>query len=207
MKNVRLLTLVMTLGMACNVFAEGDAAAGKSAYATCTACHGANGEGNKALNAPKLAGQEDWYLVRQLQSFKEGIRGSDAKDMFGMQMRPMAMILADDKAIADVAAYIGTFEAKAVAATIEGDAAKGKAAYGVCTACHGPKAEGNAGLNAPRLAGMDDWYQVTQLKNFKAGIRGKHPKDSYGAQMQPMALTLADDQTILDVVAYINTLQ
>ena len=30
--------------------------------------------------------------------------------MFGMQMRPMAMSLADDKAINNVAAYIATFK-------------------------------------------------------------------------------------------------
>ena len=206
MKNLQLLTLVMTLCMACNALAEGDAAAGKGLYATCTACHGANGEGNKALNAPKIAGQEEWYLIRQIQNFKKGARGGDPKDMFGAQMRPMAMTLADDQAIANVSAYIAALENKAPATTVEGDAAKGKATYGVCVACHGAKAEGNKALNAPALAGMDDWYQVTQLKNFKAGVRGKHPEDTFGAQMQPMALTLPDDQAILDVVAYINTL-
>jgi cytochrome c oxidase subunit II len=33
---------------------RGDAVAGKVAYATCAACHGANGEGNIALNAPSM---------------------------------------------------------------------------------------------------------------------------------------------------------
>ena len=59
--------------------------------------------------------------------------------------------------------------------------------------------------NAPRLAGMSDWYMVTQLKNFKQGIRGAHPKDMYGPQMASMAAILADDQAIEDLVAYINT--
>jgi cytochrome c oxidase subunit 2 len=193
--------------MACNVFAEGDAAAGQAMYLSCPACHGANGEGNKALNAPKLAGQEEWYLVRQIQNFKKGIRGGDPKDMYGAQMAPMVATLIDDKAISDVAAYIATFESKPSKTTVTGDAAKGETGYGVCKTCHGEKAEGKKEMNAPRLAGMDDWYQVTQLKNFKAGIRGKHPDDTYGAQMQPMAMILADDQAIADVVAYINTLQ
>ena len=35
--------------------AKADAAAGAGQYAVCTACHGANGEGNPALNAPRLA--------------------------------------------------------------------------------------------------------------------------------------------------------
>ena len=60
-------------------------------YTTCVACHGAKGEGNKALNAPAIASQEAWYIARQLKNFKEGIRGTHEKDMYGMQMRPMAM--------------------------------------------------------------------------------------------------------------------
>jgi cytochrome c oxidase subunit 2 len=45
-----------------------------------------------------------------------------------------------------------------------------------------------------------------QLKNFKAGIRGAHPDDTFGAQMRPMAMILAGDQDIADVVAYITSL-
>jgi cytochrome c oxidase subunit 2 len=89
---------------------KGDATAGKAAYAICASCHGANGEGNKALNAPTIAGQQDWYIVRQLQNFKKGVRGADSNDSYGQQMRPMAMILADDTAINNVAAYISTLK-------------------------------------------------------------------------------------------------
>ena len=88
--------------------AAGDPARGQAFYATCGACHGANGEGMQALNAPALAGQEEWYVVRQLQNFKNGIRGSNPQDTFGMQMAPMAMTLPDDQAIEDVAAYISS---------------------------------------------------------------------------------------------------
>ena len=93
---------------ACGAFAAGDADRGKAMYATCGACHGVNGEGMEALNAPRLAGQEEWYVIRQLQNFKTGIRGTNPKDTFGMQMAPMAMTLPTDQAIEDVAAYIKT---------------------------------------------------------------------------------------------------
>jgi cytochrome c oxidase subunit 2 len=86
--------------------AAGDPAKGKTLYATCGACHGANAEGMEALNAPKLAGQEEWYTVRQLQNFKSGVRGGNPRDTYGMQMAPMAQLLTDDQAMADVAAYI-----------------------------------------------------------------------------------------------------
>lgn len=93
-----------------SALAAGDPARGKALYATCGACHGANGEGQEALNAPALAGQEDWYVIRQLQNFKNGIRGANPKDTFGMQMAPMAQTLPTEQAIEDVAAYIGTLE-------------------------------------------------------------------------------------------------
>jgi len=83
-----------------------DAERGKTLYATCGACHGPNGEGMQALNAPRLAGQEAWYVVRQLQNFKSGVRGTNPADTFGLQMAPMAQILPDEAAIEDVAAYI-----------------------------------------------------------------------------------------------------
>lgn len=90
--------------------AAGDPARGKSLYATCGACHGANAEGMQALNAPALSGLEEWYIVRQLKNFKQGIRGSNPKDIYGMQMAPMAQTLPDEQAMEDVAAYIKTLD-------------------------------------------------------------------------------------------------
>ena len=43
-----------------------DAAAGQNAYAVCMACHQPDGSGNQPLNTPAIAGQEDWYLERQV---------------------------------------------------------------------------------------------------------------------------------------------
>jgi len=187
--------------------ADGDAAKGKVSFTVCEACHGKTAEGNKALGAPRLAGQAGWYLARQLGNFKQGLRGVDTKDTFGTQMRPMAQTLADDAAVANVVAYIGTLQSPAPAATVQGDAAAGKAAYATCAACHGANGEGNQALNAPKLAGQHDWYIVRELQNFKAGLRGADAKDSFGAQMRPMAATLADDAAINNVAAYIATLK
>jgi cytochrome c oxidase subunit II len=89
-----------------SAFAAGDPERGKTFYATCGACHGQNGEGQQALNAPALAGQEEWYVIRQLENFKNGVRGGNPADTFGMQMAPMAQTLPDAQAMEDVAAYI-----------------------------------------------------------------------------------------------------
>ena len=85
---------------------SGDAELGKATYITCVACHGADAMGNQTLNAPPLKGQADWYMKRQLQNFKVGMRGSAPGDISGMTMRPMSMTLADDAAIQNVIAYI-----------------------------------------------------------------------------------------------------
>jgi cytochrome c oxidase subunit 2 len=185
----------------------GDAAAGEPLYAVCAACHGAQGEGNPALNAPKLAGQGDWYLKRQLLHFKSGARGTHEKDVFGKMMAPMAATLADDAAINNVIAYIKKLPDSPAAATVKGSAKDGHDPYVNCAACHGADGRGIQATNAPRLKGMSDWYLVTQINNFRHGIRGKHPKDVYGSQMANIAAMLNSDQATADVVAYINTLQ
>jgi cytochrome c oxidase subunit II len=186
--------------------AAGDAVAGQSLYATCAACHGAQGEGNPALHAPKLSGLGGWYLTRQLRQFKLGSRGAHEKDVFGKMMAPMAATLADDAAIENVAAYINTLPDTPAATTVKGDANKGRRRFATCGTCHGPDGRGIAATSAPRLKGMSDWYLATQLKNFREGVRGAHPQDLYGSQMALVAAMLADDQAVSDIVAYINSL-
>jgi cytochrome c553 len=72
-------------------------------------------------------------------------------------------------------------------------------------ACHGDRGQGNQALNAPKLAGQADWYVASQLRKFKAGLRGTHPDDPTGALMRPMAMPVPDE-AIPDLVAYIRTL-
>ncbi|MFP6815321.1 MAG: c-type cytochrome [Pseudomonadales bacterium] len=184
-----------------------DVAAGKAAYAVCAACHGANGEGNVALNSPRLAGQEPWYLQRQLEAYRAGHRGTAPGDIHGMQMRPMAMITADPTTQANLIEYIETLPVVPAAITVAGDPAAGQAMYAVCVACHGPAGEGLEALGGPRLAGQNDWYLVRQIKNYQNGMRAYDGADTFGLQMKPMAGLLTSDKAILDVVAYINTIR
>ncbi|RLA26535.1 MAG: hypothetical protein DRR15_19640 [Gammaproteobacteria bacterium] len=184
----------------------GDADAGASQFAICTSCHGQNGEGLQALNAPKLAGQSDWYLKSQIKSYQNNIRGSHEDDALGKQMAPMARTLGSEEAINDVVAYIQTLPDHAAAKTIEGDVIAGEKAYAVCSYCHGGDALGIQAMNAPRLAGMTDWYLENQLNNFQLGIRGEHRSDYYGKQMGYMAKVLHDEDAVKNLIAYINSL-
>ncbi|MBT78664.1 MAG: cytochrome c oxidase subunit II, partial [Chromatiales bacterium] len=76
-----------------------------------------------------------------------------------------------------------------------------------CSACHGVDGKGNEALGSPDLTIPNDWYLVRQLRNFKSGRRGSHPGDTYGMQMRASMQLLADNEAIIDVVSYINTLQ
>ena len=185
---------------------KGDAVAGQANYGVCVACHGAQGEGNPVLNAPKIAGQEAWYMRRQLEYYKSGARGAHPEDTFGMQMAPMASTLVDAQAVENVIAYIQTFPDEPAPVTVLGDVEAGESIYNTCGACHGIDGEGIFATNAPRMAGMSDWYLVSQLKHFREGIRGAHRLDKYGMQMRMMAEILNTDDAINDVVAYMNTL-
>jgi cytochrome c oxidase subunit 2 len=190
-----------------NSVQAGDLERGKQLYFTCIACHGDKAQGKSVLKAPQLAGQESWYLESQLKKFKEGIRGSHPKDTRGRQMAPMAKTLVSEMDVKNVATYISSLIPHSPQKTIQGGSSeKGKIAYATCMACHGDKAQGNSSLKAPGLKNLPDWYLMTQLKNFKQGIRGANPKDIEGMQMKPMANMLVDEQAIKNVIAYIETL-
>lgn len=82
---------------------------------------------------------------------------------------------------------------------------RGAELFTVCEVCHGESGEGNEDFGSPKLAGQHDWYLVTQLTNFRDGLRGAQEDDENGQVMAPQAASL-DDQDIEDVVAYIMTL-
>lgn len=184
-----------------------DSRDGATIWTSCATCHGAQGEGNKELSAPALANQDPWYLKRQMEMFRNGGRGAAPGDTTGSQMAAMAQALPDEEAVDAVVEYIdNNLAATLPVATIEGDAVNGRDHYDmICGACHGPGGEGNAILGAPRLAGIDDWYLVEQYGKFAEGLRGGSADDNYGRQMRMMSEALPDQQTLHNVVVYIQS--
>jgi cytochrome c oxidase subunit 2 len=201
------LLVLISLCAGFSAQAAGNIEKGKMLYNICATCHGSNAEGMLVLNAPANAGQDPWYITRQLKNFREGIRGAHPQDTFGAQMRPMAMMLTNDQSIADVLAYLTSIDIPDPPKTVDGNIEAGKKAYQKsCIACHGEFGEGSQLLNAPRLSNQHDWYLVKQLEHFQASVRGTHKNDIYGAQMRIMAQMLETDKQIKDVVAYIATM-
>jgi len=184
----------------------GDAARGEVLYALCTQCHGDAGEGNRLALAPSIAGLAEWYVDAQLKNFKSGVRGTHPDDVGGLRMHPMSLYLRSDEDIAALAAYVSAMPAPELGTTVVGNAAKGAEYYKTCQACHGAEGAGNQQTNSPRLVGTSDWYLVDTLKKYKAGIRGGNPGNANSVMMRGMAMSLADDQAVNDVVAHILTL-
>lgn len=81
---------------------------GKDLFSSCASCHGTSGQGLEALGAPRLAGQNDWYLMAQLKHFAQGRRGYDPADTGGQQMRAAMSELMDIGDYEAVIAYINT---------------------------------------------------------------------------------------------------
>jgi len=201
LRSVRLAVAIVALATTASVAAQ------SLDLSYCITCHGANGNGNPAIRAPKIAGMEPWYLKRQLDAFAAGTRGVDPADESGHEMQPVGLRLKQAGITDQAIEFVGTFRATNPTATVTGDQDRGKTLYATCAACHGAKGEGNAALTAPALASRSDWYLITQLKNFSTGVRGGDGADAPSAQMRAIAQTLTDTAAVNDVVAYINTLR
>jgi cytochrome c553 len=171
---VTLLLLSCLTVVPLGALAAGDAAAGKAKAATCSACHGADGNSTNP-EWPKLAGQHPGYLAKQLQEFKAGRR-------VNATMSPMAAPLSDED-IADLSAYYAGQRLRLGAADPAqvqlgeqiyrgGNAVSGVAA---CMACHGPSGSGNPSARFPALSGQHSAYVMKALQDYRSGARQNDP--------------------------------
>ena len=196
MKKLILSVLVATAaGVA---FAGGNADAGKKLASQCTACHGADGNSAAAL-FPKIAGQNENYIVKQLQDIKSGARPVS-------QMTAIVAKLSDQD-FADLAAYyaqqnVQTGVAKAdlvkLGESIYRGGIKAKS-IPACTGCHGPAGDGNNGAKYPALAGQHAGYIESQLKAFR--LASDEP-DAQGARKND-----GDTRIMRDVAAGLSDLE
>lgn len=204
LSRIALTSWIGTLFLMCSPAAF--AADGENLFASCVACHGNKGEGNAALNAPAIAGQDAVYIERQLRNFRNRRRGADKSDALGVQMQAAATALTDDAAVAKVASYVANLPKTVNASPARGNLHNGNNLYqGKCGACHGGTAEGNPALKSPRLAGLDAPYIKRQFAHFRDGVRGTDPQDTPGRQMAMMAKTLPTDRDLDDIIAFIHS--
>ena len=159
-----LISLIVSVGLI-SAAQAGDAVAGKAKAATCGACHGADGN-SLAPNFPKIAGQGERYLVKQITDIKNGDR--QVPEMIGFVMG------LTETDIADIAAYYATQTAGGGAADpalveagkrifLGGNEETGVPA---CIACHSADGKGMAAAGFPSIAGQHAAYTEKQLTDF-----------------------------------------
>jgi len=122
-------------------------------------------------------------------------------------MYPMSLWLSGEDDLRAVAGYVASLPpARPQPVLSGGSAERGRVLFKTCAACHGPDGAGKPAVHAPRLAGGSDWYLLSALQKFKAGVRGADPRNPNGAIMRAMASSLPTEQAMKDVIAYIMTL-
>lgn len=169
-------------------------------YYSCRSCHGDDGLGSPAINAPRIAGQSESYIARQLANYRDGVRGAHPDDTYGRQMALMASGL-DSEKISELARFISAMPSRE--STGESVQSADSALYQSCAACHGAKGEGYPALLSPRIGGMDARYIATQLRHFRDGIRGTSRADSAGQTMRAALPASLDDTGIEKLARYI----
>ncbi|OYO31915.1 cytochrome c [Janthinobacterium sp. PC23-8] len=181
------------------LYAEGDAARGLPA---CVSCHGAAGNSTIAVN-PKLAGQHENYLYKQLVDFTTPQRNQPVMSTYAKMLSD-----ADKK---NVAAYLGAQLAKPGAAKNKNTVELGKKIYrggiaakqvAACASCHGAAGNGIP-VQYPRIAGQHQDYTVAQLTLFRS-TKADARKNS--EQMHAIAARMSDDE-IAAVADYIAGLK
>ena len=180
----------------------GDATAGQAKAAVCGACHGLDGNSSDA-QYPKLAGQSEPYIVRQLTDFKSGKRQNPI--MLGMatplstqDMHDIGAYFASQKSRPGVADQALVEPGQALFR--EGDP---KRDIPACMACHTIDGSGNPGAMYPQLAGQHAQY-------IEAVLKAWHDGDSWGSdahsQIMPTIAKKLDAKDITAVASYIEGL-
>ncbi|MDH0895659.1 MULTISPECIES: c-type cytochrome [Pseudomonas] len=174
--NKVLVSLLLSLGVSVAAHAAdagkivGDAEAGQAKTAVCGACHGADGN-SPAPNFPKLAGQGERYLLKQLHDIKGGKRV--VLEMTGM-LDPLS-----EQDLADIAAYFAS-QNMSVGAADPNLVQRGQELFRggkleegmpACTGCHSPDGAGLAAASFPKLGGQHAQYVTKQLTDFREGNR------------------------------------
>jgi cytochrome c oxidase subunit 2 len=178
-----------------------------SSLAMCGSCHGSSGEGNAALGAPRLAGQQPLYLLTQLQNFKAGRRGYDPRDTYGSQMRAI-LAGVDEREFEALAAHFAGQELDPQPVAAAKPVGDGAALYqGTCAACHGPDARGFSHLKTPDLSILTADYIDRQLLHYQQELRGADAHaDQLGIWMRGISLQIETDAQRAALVDYIGSL-
>lgn len=160
--------------------------AGRERASLCRYCHGETGSSERDY-IPNLAGQDEAYLVHQLEQFISGARKQSV-------MEGLAKNISMEDQVNLVLFYANNKPTRRF--DIQGDIAQGRIGFeSYCAACHGPVGKGQG--KAPRLASQPQTYLKQTLSNLKM-----HTDDRSVKEMEPI-LNAIDNKMITDISAYL----
>lgn len=185
-------------------FASAHLYADSALYKPCAVCHGDKAEGNAALSAPRLAGQNAAYITEQLHNFRSGKRGIHADDVLG-QMMAESVKKINDQDIQRLGVFLAKLPEEKVDST-EGDIQRGRQIYADnCLACHGVDGRGVTPLYTANLRILSAAYIERQLEAYRNGWRGDHEWGTTRSKgMRAIVSQLKDESEIADLLAYLT---
>jgi cytochrome c553 len=203
MNKVIVSSVVLLLCLSGNAQAAGDAVAGKNKALACGGCHGMDGN-SMVPTFPKLAGQGEKYIAKQVADFKSNKARKDS------MMVGMVAALSNQDAM-DIGAFYASQKLASASVADESKLAKGREIYkggdltrGIpaCQGCHGPSGAGNPGAGYPQLGGQYATYTIKQLRAFKNGSRSNDDRSLMRKVLKDMT-----DSEIDAVSQYIASLK
>lgn len=184
--------------------------AGKRVYMTktCLACHGRGGAA-PVLSYPMIAGQNEAYIVSQMEAIRDGERIGSVDPATGhpfvQGMADIMHLLTDDD-IKDVAAWLAEQPAGAPKpidpAPDEALLAAGEKAFKQlgCKACHGADGSKPSNKKYPFISGMNPEYAIRAMTEIRDKVR-----TSGQSKLMFGTIKKADDEEIAAIATWLAT--
>jgi cytochrome c553 len=165
--------------------AKGDPARGEITFEVCQGCHRSHALGRPDGSYPRLAGQHDTVLIKQMTDVRAGRRKNDKMlpfiDKHGISPQD----------IADIAAFLTRLPVPPNNGKGPGTdlAAAEKTYQARCAVCHGKAGQGDEAKFYPRVSGQHFKYMLREMKDIRDGARGNANSD-----MVQVVRTMSDAQ-------------
>jgi cytochrome c553 len=131
----------------------------------CNACHGLDAETPSQPLYPKLAGQNEQYILGQMRDFKSGSRDNSLSVVMTGSLSPIK----NDEEIKVIAKWLASLTVEVE--IIETDYGAKLYKEKKCHLCHGNKDNIPILPTYPKLAGQNYKYLIAQMKDIKSGKR------------------------------------
>jgi len=182
----------------------------------CATCHGDFGQGGSRGEYPRLAGQSEKYLAKQLTSFRERKRinipmfpYTEERELSDEDVRAITGYLSaiklpttppTFKGDEDALTRLQMMEKVMIVPRVEGDIVNGGKIYQKnCASCHAKDGRGRGSF--PMLVGQYSNYLQKQVNSYLKGERPHDEEDSRGI------LAELKDTDIRDILAYLTSIQ